>query len=759
MSRFSKTLLGAVGYIIVLGSLFVVLAQDEVIPPFDINRVKLATVFIAQTQTVGTTQQIVCISSGTLVSRDGLILTNAHSTVSSVDCGGDTLVVYVSASLESPPQAAYQAQIIQYDAGIDLVLLQIHRGFDGRSINKSELSLPFVELADSDLVRLDETLTIVGYPDIGDDPVRESRVVVQGFTAEPSGGAKSWLKFRAQDDSGDIITGAMTGGGAYNRRGQLVGIPTTAPVTRQGGSACKRVQDTNADGLININDYCVPIGGSINVLRPANFARTLLRGASLGINVTKLTDTAAQRTTLAGEPRIGTPFFAPSLTNNMPTTVVNAALPSGIDSLYLFFDYQNMTPETVYELRVTVNGRVNPIFSLTSVRWSGGERGLWYIGSTGQVWPNGDYEFTVFINGVAASEPRTIRIAGTAIQEPTFSSISFGLTEGNQMFSSGPVLGTGNTVRAQFIYNNMTETIAWTAIWYYNGAELQRSSDTWGAERGSNGSENIGLTVDPLLLPGQYRLELYIDTRLAAMSDFTVAGARDPTLPLPRVFDRSKMRFVTSQTPQEAITARPITTFTNPLDTLYALFSWEQISPGTLWRMRWSVDEQPFYDQIVPWSSGENGDNYITQLSSTSGIPDGTYRMELYIQDVLLGSIEVDIGIGQLPIDPFADPGGVNVSGQILDAQTGLGIPNVTFIVISEEFSVADYTALIEQVYTMGTSDRSGRFVLERPLQYEAPYSLYISAYGYAPMTADGFELIEDETPNPLNMTIYLSRE
>lgn len=173
--------------------------------------------------------------------------------------------------------------------------------------------------------------------------------------------------------------------------------------------------------------------------------------------------------------------------------------------------------------------------------------------------------------------------------------------------------------------------------------------------------------------------------------------------------------------------------------------------------MRWTVDDQPFYDQIVPWSQSENGENYIAQLASTSGIPDGTYRMELYIQDVLLGTIEVDIGIGQLPINPFANPEGVTVNGQILDTQTGLGVPNVTFIVISEDYSVADYTALLEQVYTMGTTDRLGRFVLERPLQYGAPYSIYISAYGYAPVTADGFELTEDETPNPLNMTIYLS--
>jgi hypothetical protein len=328
--------------------------------------------------------------------------------------------------------------------------------------------------------------------------------------------------------------------------------------------------------------------------------------------------------------------------------------------------------------------------------------------------------------------------------------------EGNQMFSSGPVLGTGNTVRAQFIYNNMLPEMNWSAIWYFNGGEIQRSTDGWGAARSSNGTENIGITVDTGLPPGQYRLELYIETRLAAMADFTVAGARDATLPLPRVFNRDQMRFVVAQTDAEAIAARPVTTFTNPVSVLYAVFDWEQIAPGTLWRMRLTVDDTPFYDQIVPWSNNDVGQNYLTRIAGERGVPDGTYAMELYVNNVLLGRIEVDIGIGQLPIDPFASPDGVQISGQILDAGTGLGIPDVTFIIISEDFSVQDYTADVEQIYAMATTDRNGRFVLDRPLRFDAPYSVWIAAYGYLPVTADGVT-VTDETDNPLELVIYMT--
>lgn len=727
--------------------------------PFDLDRIKRATVFVMQTRTVGGNQQIMCVSSGTIVSRDGLVLTNAHSTVNNVDCSGDRIIIALSSNDESPPIPTYQADVLQFDAGIDLALLRITRGFDGRLLSSDDLSLPFVELADSSRVGLDDTITVVGYPDINDQTVVSVTASVQGFSSETTGGEKSWIKIRTAPNSTDTVSGTMSGGGAYNRQGELIGIPVTAPLSRQSiNDICKRIQDTNDDSLININDYCVPVGGSINVLRPSNFARILQRGASLGLTIEKRNDVGTQRTTVSGAPSIGVPFFAPSITGSMPTTVINNSVPAGIDSLYLFFDYRNMTPETVYEVRVSVNGNLNPVFSLTPVRWSGGENGLWYFGNTGQVWPNGEYEFTVFINGVAASEPRFLRIGASPEPEPTFSSITFGLVEGNQMFSSGPVLGTGNTVRAQFIYNNMLSETNWTAIWYYNGAELQRSTDVWSTARGSNGTENIGLTVDTGLPPGRYRLELYIETRLASISDFTVAGARDASLPLPRIFARDRMRFVIAESDQEALEANPVTTFTNQVENLYAVFDWEQIAASTLWRMRWTVDGNAFYDQTVPWSARETGQNYLVRLSGIRGIPDGTYAMELYVNEVLLGRIEVDIGIGQLPIDPFAQPEGIQVTGQILDAETGEGIPNVTFIVISEDFSVQDYVAQVEQIYAMATTDRNGRFVLDRPLRYGAPYSVWLTAYGYLPVTADGVE-VDEETDNPLELIIYMTRD
>lgn len=720
----------------------------EPLADFDIARIQRATVMVMQTRTVDGVAQVTCVSSGTLVTADGLILTNAHGTMPNSNCPGDSLIVSLNVRDGSPPVPSFRAIITQADVGLDVALLRINAEVNGQAVTPDSLSLPFVELANSDSVTLDDTLFIVGYPGIGDESVLTTQATVQGFAAEPRGGERSWFKFRSVTGDGDI-TGTMSGGGAYNGSGQLVGIPSTAPLARSVDSAnCVQIQDTNGDGLINNSDACVPLGGSINALRPSNFALPLLQSAQLELTVERPEATV----TASGlPPTVRNLFFAPSVTNGMPTSVLSS-LPSGSSSLYLFFDYDNMTPETVYELRVSVNGTTNAIFSLPPVRWSGGARGLWYIGLTGQPLPNGEISFTLLINGQLAAEPRVITVGGAAEARPTFRSIAFLLTEDNQQFfGNGYILGIGSTVTAQFTYDNMSDGLEWTGVWYFAGQELARVGGAW--EGGANGSQVTSFTVDSGLLPGRYRLELYIEGTLSAMADFTVAGAREAARP--RVF--SNERFTLAPSVQEALSSRPIAAVTNPIQTLYAVFDWEALAPGTLWEMRWSVDDRVFFDAVAPWSLSENGTGYIARLSSPDAIPDGRYEVELLMNDILLRRIEVEIGIGQLPLGLFVETEGVLLRGTVIDADTRLGVPDVTIIVLDEQFSVEDFTALQPQVFMTATTDRSGRYQFNKLLLYDVPYSIIIFADGYLPITADGIE-VDAETENPLERDIYLTR-
>ena len=750
--RLISRLLAAFGLLGLLGLTIPASAQTSL----DIERIQRATVFLMQATSSAGSMTIHCVGSGTIVSRGGLILTNAHIVQQGASCPGNTIIVALSARLNQPPIPTYLAEIVQADTGLDLALLRISRQLDGRLIDSSSIALPFVELGSSSAVSLDETIAVFGYGGLGEDPVQIERGTITGFAAEPSGGDKSWLK------TGAAIPGTMSGGGAYNQQGELIGIPTTAPVSAsEPSTSCLVLQDTNRDGLLNAADACVAVGGFINSLRPSDFALPLLRAAQLGLSVQQVT--AAQSTVLpTGQPTVRYLGFSASVNDaGMPASIIST-LPAGSTSLYLFFDYANMTPETVYELRVNTNGVPNPAFSLSAVRWSGGRDGLWYIGSSGQPFPNGVYDFTLFVNGIAGGNARLV------VGEPSpsggeFSDIVFGLLdERGNVLGNGFVLPTGSTASARFLYRNLTAGTPWTAIWYYDGAEIQRTPDgtVWLESDGANGVKTVSIQDPNGLLPGNYRLELYLGGRLAALSNFTMAGAQAANT-FARIF--TNLRYTSAATAQEARTSAPITSFSTGVPQFYSLFDWEQIALGTPWQVVWTVDGDPFYTQSSPWNAPETGQGFTFALTGAAGIPDGTYRIVLSINNLPFAEAEARVGIGQLPIDTFAQAGGIVLRGSVVDALTGNGIPGVAVMLISEDFSVSEFTRdwLQSQLHAASTTDRDGRFEISRSLARNALYSIVFLKDGYVPVTADGIEITDENKPDdsPIDLVVELSRD
>ncbi len=754
----SKARLFATTWLILTALLIIGVVPAAAQTSLDIERIQRATVLVMQTRIIGNSPIITCVGSGTIVSRDGLILTNAHHSLSGANCSGDTLIISLNIRPGEPPVARYQAEVVQANPGLDLALLRITRQVDGRLIDRASLALPFVEIGDSASVGLDDTITVVGYPGIGNDPIVFERGTISGFAAEPSGGDRSWIKTSAS------ITGTMSGGGAYNQNGLLIGIPTTAPLTPNPATGnCISVQDSNADGLINTNDVCIPTGGFINLLRPSAFVRPLLQAAQLDITISFPLErvVSATATTAAARPRFRYLGFSPSVNPaGMPTTIIRS-LPTGSNSLYLFFDYENMTPETVYELRVNTNGIPNPNFSVSPVRWSGGSRGLWYVGSSGQPFPNGNYEFTLFIDGIAGDSARLV-IGGGPDEGAAFSDIVFGLLDGaGNVTGTGFVLPTGNTASARFLYRNMTPGGSWAAIWYYEGQEVQRTDDgtVWAESDGASGTKTISIQSVNGLLPGSYRLELYIEGRLAAVSDFTLAGGQDGSFA--RIFNNT--HFTTASSVQEALSAAPISSFSAGTSPIFAMFNWQLIGSGTLWRIDWSVDNQLFFSQTQPWSGAPTGSNFLMQLASPTGLPDGTYRLDLFVGEIQFDTAQFRVGIGQLPIDRFASAEGIALRGQVLNSVSRDGIQGVSVMLISEDYSVADFTRDWNQAQLIATAttDRNGRFEVTVPLQRGALYSIVLLAEGFLPITADGVEITDENHPDnsPIDITLELTPE
>ena len=177
-----------------------------------LERVRLATVLVIALNASGDEMNG---GSGSLVGPDGYILTNFH-----VVEGGDTLVISVNTTDQNePPQATYLAEIVDWDADLDLALLRVVSREDGRQLPAS-LNLPAIPIGDSDVLRIGDAITILGFPDVGGATVTLTRGTVAGFHDDGLGHERGWIKTDAEISPGN------SGGVAINEAGELIGVPT-----------------------------------------------------------------------------------------------------------------------------------------------------------------------------------------------------------------------------------------------------------------------------------------------------------------------------------------------------------------------------------------------------------------------------------------------------------------------------------------------------------------------------------------------------
>ncbi|MBP8974268.1 MAG: carboxypeptidase regulatory-like domain-containing protein, partial [Anaerolineae bacterium] len=257
-------------------------------------------------------------------------------------------------------------------------------------------------------------------------------------------------------------------------------------------------------------------------------------------------------------------------------------------------------------------------------------------------------------------------------------------------------------------------------------------------------------------VPGQYRLELYIENALSATADFVVAGGAQATGTL--IF--SDFRFTNEQisgVPTGSIRSE----FPAGTAQLYAFFNWRLLAPGTSWTRRWLVDGDVLFEVTEPWNAPSEGEDFYLGLDSLAALPDGTYGVEILISNISVGTVTAKVGLGQLPVGVFASAAGVQISGRITDAETGQGVPGAMFLVLQSEFSVEDFVWTQSQVLGVSLADSEGRFLVSTLLPRgtdEEPllYSVLVRAEGYLPVSADGI-IVGESTESPITINVELS--
>ncbi len=678
--------------------------------------------------------------SGTIVSPDGLILTNCHVAKPEAMWGSDyrydILIVAITTKSDDPPVPTFTAEVVQYDPALDLAVIRLNGYFNGNKFDAGKLNLPALTLGDSDEIEIGDDISIFGYPGIGGETITLTSGKVSGFSREAGITGRAWIKTDA------TIAGGNSGGTAVDENGTLVGIPT------QGGSGgageivdCRPVTDTNGDGVLDEKDTCVPIGGFINALRPVNLAKPLIQAASRGIN-TPPPQEPDKPTTPTGEAAISRPLFAPAVNEyDQPTTVVYS-FPSGTSEMYLFFDYANFQDGLSWQPVLSLDGEVIPDIWPVS-NWSGGLQGSWWISIYNEPLPDGDYEFALYYDGQQLATA-AVTVGGKAAKVASFSNIAFS-GDGQEGF----LLPTGvKKIEATFDYANFTKSNKWTYSWYQNGKKVNSGSGT--ALTAASGQATASLSAAKGFDAGNYRLELYIDNKLAATSDFVVGGGKtdggSSSLFGPITFAEdvdSKDRPV-----------RPGTRFASGQEAIYAFFDYQGMQDGWEWTRRWYIDDELVLDTAGSWEGGKEG-NWWVSVYNDGGLPDGKYTLELLVKGQTVRSGDCFIGQGGGPITPPVEQGDVEIYGRIVDANTNKGIQGAVFIVLVPGVTTSSFQWTDEEVFALGEADRNGNYTLSAPLVRGQSYSMIVGAKGYNMIAEDDVGIPEDiESPFELNLAL-----
>lgn len=211
-----------------------VISQPTVIPLAPEERARLATVQILDSSEA--------LGSGGIIDPRGYILTNYH-----VVEGQNQVYIGVNGPRQDePPEVTYQAELVDWDADLDLALLRIVADENGYTLGGA-LALTSVPLGDSDRLKLGDPIIILGFPGLGGETLTLSRGTVAGFHKDDLGNSRGWIKTDAEASPGN------SGGVAINQAGEWIGVPT----------------------WVNAEERTL---GRISVLRAINLARPLLQG-------------------------------------------------------------------------------------------------------------------------------------------------------------------------------------------------------------------------------------------------------------------------------------------------------------------------------------------------------------------------------------------------------------------------------------------------------------------------------------------------
>ncbi|WP_309647020.1 FHA domain-containing protein [Nocardioides sp.] len=207
----------------------------------ELDSAKVATVLISAESTDSDGNTVSWSGSGSIISPDGMILTNAHVAEPQADglaqqygptdeANPDYLEIALIGDADDAAAApAFRARVVVSDGFMDASVIQIYATIDGGPL-EGELDLPTIAIGSSADLSTGEDVTVLGFPGIsGSARVSVTRGVISTFLDDDRLGPRSEI------DTDARIAPGNSGGAAIDNEAEIVGIPS-ATFSQQGSS-------------------------------------------------------------------------------------------------------------------------------------------------------------------------------------------------------------------------------------------------------------------------------------------------------------------------------------------------------------------------------------------------------------------------------------------------------------------------------------------------------------------------------------------
>lgn len=195
--------------------------------------------------------------SGVVISGDGLVITNFH-VIGDLATGDhhewSALGMVDPANPARVADVRYWARVVTSNSDLDLAVLKIERTYSDNAAIGPDPAFNFVEIGDPNRLIPGDELTVFGYPGIGGFSITVTSGIMSGWTGEEgTGQGQDWIKSDVNVSPGN------SGGGAFNRQGELVAIATATRFRQDEGGSY----------------------GDMTLMRPVNMAWPLIHASSV----------------------------------------------------------------------------------------------------------------------------------------------------------------------------------------------------------------------------------------------------------------------------------------------------------------------------------------------------------------------------------------------------------------------------------------------------------------------------------------------